>query len=38
MTGTPMEAGKGKSSDFRLSQALAKPVVQKGSYAAAASG
>src|ERR1700733_4162748 len=26
----PMEAGKGKSSDFRLSQALANPPSQKG--------
>ena len=25
-----MDAGKGKSGDFRLSQALANPVVQKG--------
>jgi len=28
--GTPMDAGKGKSRDFRLSQALAYPVVKKG--------
>jgi len=34
---TPMEAGKSKSSDFRLSQALANPVVKKGFSAAAAS-
>lgn len=32
-----MEAGTGKSSDFRLSQVLANPVVKKGSPAAAAS-
>jgi hypothetical protein len=36
--GTPMDARKDKSSDFRLSQALAYPVVKKGSSAAAASG
>jgi hypothetical protein len=32
-----MEAGNGKSSAFRLRQALAYLVVQKGSYAAVAS-
>jgi hypothetical protein len=32
-----MDAGNGESRDFRLSQALAYPVVKKGSYAAAAS-
>ena len=26
----PMESGKGKSTDFRLSEALAYPVVKKG--------
>jgi hypothetical protein len=35
--GTPMDAGKAKSRDFRFSQALAYPVVKKGSSAAAAS-
>jgi hypothetical protein len=35
--GTPIDAGKGKSHDFRLSQALANPVVKKGFSAAAAS-
>jgi hypothetical protein len=29
--GTPMEAGKGKSRDFGLSEALGSRVVQKGS-------
>jgi hypothetical protein len=33
-----MDAGKGKSLDFRLSQALAYPVVKKAFSAAAASG
>ena len=32
-----MDAGKGKSSDFRLSQALANPGLKKGSSATAAS-
>jgi hypothetical protein len=32
-----MEAGKGKSRDLGLSQALESPVVQKGSSAGAAS-
>jgi hypothetical protein len=33
-----MDAGNGKSSDFRLSQALTYPVVKKGLSAAAATG